>query len=195
MFQNYVIEQFDIIAARKSPLPKSTELLCWFKSFRLECDVEQGIQGTIMMENLWLQCQQIHCTFTASSAALQAAIVASMSPVWPTMSPFGRLTRTYKKSKWTNVQITVRNVFTEIRQTEALSYLVEFAAKYSIPGFLSNLQCLHLWLDIKCDSRLTRNFHIFFHFLVKIPRPISVPEESYMTKFYCLTVTERNRSD
>lgn len=38
-----------------------------------------------------------HITLTASSAALQATIVASISPVWPTMSLFGMLTRTCNK--------------------------------------------------------------------------------------------------
>lgn len=38
-------------------------------------------------------------TLTASSAALQATIVASMSPVCPTMSPLGRLTRTFREQK------------------------------------------------------------------------------------------------
>ena len=36
------------------------------------------------------------CTLTASSAALHPTTVASMSPVWPTISPFAMLTRTYK---------------------------------------------------------------------------------------------------
>lgn len=40
-------------------------------------------------------------TFTASSAALQAMTVASISPVCPTMSLFGRLTRTYS-NMWTD---------------------------------------------------------------------------------------------
>ncbi len=33
-------------------------------------------------------------TFTALSVAVQAVMVASSLPVWPTMSPLGKLTRT-----------------------------------------------------------------------------------------------------
>lgn len=41
-------------------------------------------------------------TLTASSAALQATTVAAISPVCPTMSLFGRLTRTFKNKHYKN---------------------------------------------------------------------------------------------
>lgn len=65
-------------------------------------------------------------------------------------------------------------------------------AKDGLPSPFSNLQCLHFWLNIKCNPTVTWNFHILFQFLVKIPRTVSIPKEGDMTKFNGLAVETRN---
>jgi hypothetical protein len=72
-----------------------------------------------------------------------------------------------------------------------MNYLVKFSAKYSISRFFSNLQCLHLWLDVECNSTITWNFHVFLQFWIETSRAVSIPEESDMTKFDSLTVDVR----
>lgn len=70
---------------------------------------------------------------------------------------------------------------------------MELAAKDSISGLLTNLQSLHLWLNVKGNPTITRNFNIFLHVLIEVPRSISIPEKGNMTKFNCLTVQKKKK--
>lgn len=72
-----------------------------------------------------------------------------------------------------------------------ICYLVKLATKNSISRLFSYLQCLHLWLDIECDSTITWNFHILFQFFIKISRSISIPEEGDMAKLDSFTIEQK----
>ena len=136
------------------------------------------------------------CTLTASSAALHATMVASMSPVWPTISPFAMLTRTYKMPLSVPA-LSVHYFFvlqdSSLRWFKFINYQIKFSAQDGIPCLVCNFQGLHLGLNIEGDADVAGNFFIFFQVLVEVSRPISVPEKSDMTKLDCLTEVHMRR--
>lgn len=91
-------------------------------------------------------------------------------------------------------QFLFNKTLPKIPNEKLIIYLVKFAAKDSISRFLSNFLCFHLRLHIESDSTITWNFHVLLHVLVKVPRAISIPEESDMTKLNSFTVGREGKS-